>query len=369
MKNVKDLQYQKKLWTPETLLPHLKTFSLKPKISVGIWYFSPGGGRFHDRFVPETTIEERLNLIAEMKKSGIKGVEAHYPTEINERNIHLYRNLIKETGIKVIGIPFGHFFDKQFEFGALSNPDPVIRALAIEIAIKGMHLVKELGTATAISWPGMDGYTYDIGTIYPWMWQYYDKSMAKILDAVPGVRVALEPKPYEPAINNIFRTTAEGILAAERIESYVTHPNNRKLLQEGYALFGLNPEFGHVRMGYEAAGAAYALVGMHGRLAHVHINSQPLGNYDQDLNVGVVDVQQTYAMLYALKMMAYDEYIGIDINPEHMPVQTALEINIEMITKLAEKLDTLPHEAIIDCYLHPAQNRGKLERLLMEYLV
>ncbi len=363
-----DLRYQKIKRTKDEMIQHLSSFELKPKFSVGIWYFSPGGGRFHDRFVPEMTIEERINLLAEMKDLGINGVEAHYPNEINEDNLHLYKNLEKETDIKVVGIPFAHFFDKQFEFGAMSNPNADIRQNAIDIAIGAMKIAKEIGTPNVISWPGMDGYTYDIGTIYPWMWEFYDSSMAKVIDAVPGVRVALEPKPYEPAINNIFRTTAEGILAGQRIESMLKNEENKKLLDEGHAMFGLNPEFGHVRMGYESAGAAYALVGMHGRLAHVHLNSQPLGNYDQDLNVGVVDIQQSYAMLYVLKMMGYKEYFGIDINPEHMPVQTAIEINIKMVKKMLDKLNKLPHDKIIESYLYPSKNRGTLEKILMEYL-
>jgi xylose isomerase len=188
------------------------------------------------------------------------------------------------------------------------------------------------------------------------------------MDTVPGVRVALEPKPYEPAVNNIFRTTAEGILAAERIESQLQHETNKKLLKDGHALFGLNPEFGHVRMGYEPAGSTYALVGMYGRLAHTHWNSQPLGNYDQDLNVGVVDIQQSLALMYSLKMMGYQEYFGIDINPEHMPVQTAVEINIKMIQKLNEKIEKLPHDQIIEAYMNPSQNRGRLEQILMNHL-
>ena len=365
---MQDLRYQKIKHTPDELIKHLNSFKLKPKFSVGIWYFSPGGGRFHDRFVPEMTIEERINLLAEMKNLGIDGVEAHYPNEINENNVHLYKNLEKETGIKVVGIPFAHFYDKQFEFGALSNPNPEIRENAINIAIGAMKLAKEIGTPNVISWPGMDGYTYDIGTIYPWMWEFYDSSMAKVIDAVPGVRVALEPKPYEPAINNIFRTTAEGILAGQRIEAKLENEVNKKFLDDGHTIFGLNPEFGHVRMGYESAGAAYALVGMHGRLAHVHLNSQPLGNFDQDLNVGVVDIQQSYAMLYVLKMMGYKEYFGIDINPEHMPVQTAIEINIKMVNKMLNKLDNLPHDKIVESYLYPSKNRGTLEKILMEYL-
>jgi xylose isomerase len=366
---LKDLRYQAIDRNPEEMIKHLQTFRLDPKISVGIWYFAPGGNRFHDRFVPEMTIEERINKLAEMKGLGISGVEAHYPAEINYDNVDLYRNLEKETGIKVVGIPFSHFFDAKFEFGALSNPNEEVRKEAIKIAVDAMKLAKEIGCSTVISWPGMDGYTYDIGTIFPWMWKYYDESMAKAMDEVPGIRVALEPKPYEPAINNIFRTTAEGILAAQRIEKLLKNEENKKYLEEGHCLFGLNPEFGHVRMGYESAGAAYSLVGLYGRLAHTHWNSQPLGNYDQDLNVGVVDLQQSISMMYSLKMMGYKEYYGIDINPEHMPVETAVEINIKMIRKIADKVEKLPHDEIVNCFQHPEKTRGELEKILMNNLL
>ena len=368
MSIMRDLRYQTIRRNPEEMICHLASFRLAPKFSVGIWYFSPAGGRFHERLVPEMAIEERLSLVAEMKEIGVSGVEAHYPDEINEDNVHLYKNLEKETGIRVVGIPLSHFFDKRFEFGALSNPNQEVRRQAIEIAVRGMELAKKIGADNVISWPGMDGYTYDIGTIYPWMWQYYDESMAQAMDRVSGVRVALEPKPYEPAINNIFRTTAEGILAAQRVEQKLKNSENVKLLKEGHALFGLNPEFGHVRMGYESAGAAYALVCMYGRLAHVHLNSQPPGSYDQDLNVGVVEIQQTFAMLFALKMMGYREYYGIDINPEHMPVEKAVGINVSMVRKLAARVDNLPYDEIVDCYLHPESNRGSLERILMDHL-
>ena len=67
-------------------------------------------------------------------------------------------------------------------------------------------------------------------------------------------------------------------------------------------------------------------------------------------------------------MMGYKEYFGIDINPEHMPVQTAIEINIKMIKKMLNKLDKLPHDKIIESYLYPSKNRGTLEKILMEHL-
>jgi xylose isomerase len=345
----------------------MKSFRLEPRISVGIWYFTPGGGRFHDRYVEEATLEERIEMAAGLARFGVKGIEAHYPSEVNEENLHLYRKLEEEAGIKLVTVPFAHFFDRDFEFGSLSNPDPKVRGKAVEIAVEGLRLVKESDAQCAISWPGIDGYTYQLGTIYPWMWDWFEGSMAEAMDEVPGVMVALEPKPYEPAPNNIYRTTAEGILAGMRIEARLKNPENRRLLDEGRALFGLNPEIGHVRMGFEEAASAYALCGsVHGRLAHVHLNSQPAGNYDQDLNMGVVEWQQAEALLFVLKMMGYREWFGIDINPERMPVEKAVEINARVLDIMNARIEALPVERIVDCYLDPARHRGELELILAE---
>jgi len=361
-----DLRYQQTRRSPTLLLEHLRRFRLRPRFSVGIWYFTPGGGRFHDRYVPETTVEQRLDLAAEMARFGVTGIEAHYPAEVNEENLPLYDKLREQTGIRLAAVPFSHFFDRDYEFGSLSSPYPDVRRKAMDIAVGGLKLVRDAGAAVAISWPGVDGYTYPLGTIYAWMWDRFEGAMAEVLDEVPGVRVALEPKPYEPAANNIYRTTAEGILAARRIEARLKNPENRRLLDEGHHLVCLNPEVGHVRMGFEESAAAFTLVGLEGALAHTHWNSQPAGNYDQDLNIGVVEWQQAEALLFALWIMGYDEWFGIDINPLHMPVERAIEINIRALRIMQERIEALPVERLLACAEDPRAHRGELELILAE---
>ena len=359
-----DLRYQRLKRTPAELLEHLSAFPLEPRFSVGIWYFTPGGGRFHDRYVPEATVAERLEMAAELARFGVSGIEAHYPAEVNEENLYLYRRLEEETGIRLAAVPFSHFFEPEFEFGALSSPYESVRRRAVEIAVGALQLVRETGAAAAISWPGMDGYTYPLGTVYPWMWDRYEGALAEAMDEVPGVRVAIEPKPYEPAPNNIYRTTAEGLLAARRIEERMRHPPNQRWLDEGHCLVGLNPEVGHVRMGFENCAAAFSLAGVEGRLAHTHWNSQPAGNYDQDLNVGVVGWQQAEALMFALWVMGYREWFGIDINPEHMPVEKAVEINTTVIRIIEERVRALLEKVNRHRSADPAGHRGELELIL-----
>ncbi len=361
---LRDLRYQPTRRNRAELVEHLRGFRLAPRVSVGIWYFTPGGGRFHDRYVPEATIEQRLDMAAEMAQYGVTGIEAHYPAEVNEENLHLYKKLQEQSGVRLVAVPFCHFFEPEFEFGSLSSPYSQVRQKAVDVAIGALKLIREAGAEMAISWPGIDGYTYSLGTIYPWMWDRFEGAMAEAMDEVPGVRVAIEPKPYEPAPNNIYRTTAEGILAAGRIEARLKNATNRKLLDQGHRLVCLNPEVGHVRMGGEDCAAAFSLIGLEGRLAHTHWNSQPLGNYDQDLNIGVVDWQQSEALLFALWVMGYDEWYGIDINPERMPVQKAIQINTEVLRILQERVESLPIERILDCAEDPRAHRGELEMIL-----
>jgi xylose isomerase len=362
-----DLRHQRNARDPGRMLENL-TRDLELKFSVGIWYFTPGGGRFHDRFVPDASLEERLDMAAGMAELGVTGIEAHYPAEVNEENAHLYRRLEAESGSRLVAVPFSHFFDKRFEFGSLSNPQGAERDHAVELAVGGLRLVREMGAELAISWPGMDGYRYLHGTPYLSMWDRFEGALAEALDEVPGVRVAIEPKPYEPAANNIYRTTAEGILAAQRTEARLTNPANRRLLEEGHALVGLNPETGHVKMGFEMLPAAFSLAGMEGRLAHTHWNSQPDGNYDQDNNVGVVNPHEAEALLYALWAMGYQGWFGIDINPENIPVRKAVELNVRAIRRLKERIARLPHERILECHLRPGEHRGELEEILIENL-
>jgi xylose isomerase len=361
-----DLRYQSLSISPKRMLQNLKK-DFQINVSVGIWYFTPGGGRFHDRYVKEATIPERIDMAAEMSKLGVKGIEAHYPDEINEENAHLYKGLEKETGIRLVAVPFSHFFDKTFEFGSLSNPTPSIRKRSKEIVIGALRLVKEMGADMAISWPGMDGYRYMHGKPFMSMWDLFETTMAEAMDEVPGVRIAIEPKGYEPTPNNIYRTTAEGILASQRIERRLQNPKNKELLLQGHSLVGLNPEIGHVKMSYEILPAVFSLVMMEGRLAHTHWNSQPDGNYDQDNNIGVVNPMETEALMYSLWAYDYHQYLGIDINPENMPVQKAVEINIKALEKMKERLSRLPHEQIIECHLHPEEHRGELEEILIKY--
>lgn len=361
-----DLRYQKIRRPRAEMLEHLRTFELTLDLAVGIWYFAPGGSRFHARYVPDRTIEERLEMAAEMARFGVTGIEAHYPFEANEENVHLYKKLEEETGIRLINTGPFIFYDRVYEFGSLSSPIRAARDQAQQTLIANLKFVRDNDIMHCGIWPGIDGYTYPLGTLFYQMWDFFEGALAEAMDEVPGVRVAIEPKPYEPAPNNIYRTTTDGILLCRDVEARLKHPENRRLLDDGRALVAMQPEIGHILMGYEDPAYAFSRAARDGRLAHTHWNSQPLGNYDQDLNVGVVGWEQSEAALYALKTLGYREYLGIDINPERMPVLKAVEINARVLRSMNDRIGRLPDDRILACYYEPDDHRGDLELILAD---
>ncbi|HYO50885.1 MAG TPA: TIM barrel protein [Chloroflexia bacterium] len=360
-----DLRSQAKRRTPDELVKHLKSFELDLKFSAGVWFFSPPASRFHDRYAPVIEIAPRLEIAATLADAGLKGMEAHYPNEINEDNLELWRTFSRDTGIKILTVIPLVFYDAQFEWGSLSNPIPEVRRAAIDRTIRALEFNRELDTEFAVVWPGIDGYENSFGSDLRAARDRFAEGLAEAMDAVPGVRVAEEPKPYEPRGHILYGTTPEGILLGMKVEGMLKNPENRRLMNMGHALVGLNPEVGHMLMAYEDMPYAYGMVMEYGRLAHTHWNSQPLGNYDQDLNVGVLSPEAVEATLYALKMYGYQGWFGLDINPERMPVEVALQNSMDALRAANDRINSLDHEAIIWATEHPDRARGWLEAYLI----
>ncbi len=362
---LQDLRPQATPHTPEALVSHLNAFELDLKFTAGIWFFSPAATRFHAKYKQDISIEARLDIAASLKDYGLAALEAHYPNEINEDNVHLWQQFTRDTGIRLVTVIPLLFYDAQFEFGSLSNPIPEVRRVAIERTTNSLALGKELGCDFSVVWPGIDGYENPFGIDMAAMRRRFAEGLAEAMDAAPGVRVAFEPKPYEPRGRILYSTTPEGVLLGRQVEDMLEHEENRRLLGEGHKLMCMNPEIGHLLMGYEDLSYALSWPLSEGRLAHTHWNSQPLGNYDQDLNVGLISPEQMEAGLYTLKMHGYQGYFGIDINPERMPVDVALKISMDALRAANDRVNSLDHARIIEAAERPDQHRGFLEAYMI----
>lgn len=359
-----DLRDQSTRRTPAQAVAHMKSFSLDLKFSAGIWFFTPAASRFHAKYGTDLTIEQRLDIAAGLAAHGLGALEAHYPNEINEENAHVWEAFAKQTGIRVLTVIPLLFYDEAFEFGSLSNPDDKVRKMAIDRTVGALKLNKQFNTDFAIVWPGIDGYENGFGMDFASARARFAEGLAEAMDRAPGVRIAFEPKPYEPRGKILYGTTPEGILLGHQVEAKLGASENRKLLSEGHALCCMNPEIGHVLMGYEDLAYAFSWPLSEGRLAHSHWNSQPLGNYDQDLGVGVISPELVEGLLYTMKMHSYRGYFGIDINPERCPVDVALRNSFDALRAANDRVEAMDHEAIAAAHAKPGETRGFLEAYL-----
>jgi len=360
-----DLRAQAIQRSPEALIEHLQAFQLDLKFSAGIWFFSPADSRFHGRYKKDLPLEQRLEIATSLKDYGLSALEAHYPNEVNEDNVHLWQQFERDTGIRLLTVIPLLFYDGDFEFGSLSNPKPEIRRKAIDRTKRSLALGKEVGVDFCVVWPGIDGYENPFGIDFVAYRQRFVDGLVEALDAVPGSRIAFEPKPYEPRGRILYGLTPEGVLLGHQVEAALVAPENRARLDEGHRILCMNPEIGHLMMGFEDLPYALSWPLSEGRLAHTHWNSQPLGNYDQDLNVGVISPEQMEAGLYTLKMHSYSGYFGIDINPERMPVDVALKISMDALRAGNDRINSVDHAAIVEANMQPESHRGFVEAYLI----
>ena len=60
----KDLRAQATRRTKDELIKHMSSFEMDLQFTAGIWFFGPANSRFHDRYKPEVSLEQRLDSAA-----------------------------------------------------------------------------------------------------------------------------------------------------------------------------------------------------------------------------------------------------------------------------------------------------------------
>ncbi len=110
-----DLRSQATRRTPDQILAQLQIFELDLKFSAGIWYFSPAASRFHDKYGPDLTIEQRLSIAATLAGSRRLAIERTIPARSTSRTIGTWQTFChQQTGIRVLSVIPQLFWDAAF---------------------------------------------------------------------------------------------------------------------------------------------------------------------------------------------------------------------------------------------------------------
>jgi len=84
---------------------------------------------------------------------------------------------------------------------------------------------------------------------------------------------------------------------------------------------------------------------------------------NQDNTDHVLERKHIHALL---PVYGYQGHFGLDINPERMPVTTALRISMDALRAMNDRINDLGHEAILETRQNPSDHRGLIEALLVQ---
>ena len=253
-----------------------------------------------------------VRIVAE---AGAMGVNLHdndlVPIDATaserDRIVADFRAALDETGLTVPMATTNLFSDPAFRDGAFTNPDPAVRAFALQKTMSAIDLGVELGAETYVFWGGREGTEVDAGRDpldgLKWFREALNYLLAYCADqgytaADGGLRFALEPKPNEPR-GDIFLPTVGSMLAF--IET-LDEPDR----------VGVNPEVAHETMAGLNFTHAVAQAWDAGKLFHIDLNDQNPGRYDQDFRFGAFNPKAAFHLVRFLEGVGYDGPLHFD---------------------------------------------------------
>ena len=311
------LDFAEALETPLDRAPAIEFLkALDIKMSVGHW----SAGDFFDRFAPvgyhsddpgfSSAFEAQCRRT---KAAGIDAIEIHQHVFEKELNGELDFSAMKraregflpELGMKVTACNINTWTNPKFRLGGACNPDSDLRKDALEEIFKAVEICKEMDIPIISVWPGSDGADYHFQIDYLESLEWFAEAMAKANEVCmeAGIRLAIEPKPYEPReLYMIVPTAASAILVASRVNQ-----------ETGGENCGITVDYGHQKMEATTASTACDLAVFAGVPIHkFDINDARQGRNDQDLIFGTVSIPESVEYLFTTFLRDYEGYYSQD---------------------------------------------------------
>jgi xylose isomerase len=276
------------------------------------------------------------------KAAGIDAIEIHQIVFEKDLNGDVDWDELKrardgylpELGMRITACNFNTWTNPRFRLGGPCNPDPAIRREALDELFKGLEMCKELGVDIVSVWPGSDGADYHFQIDYLEALGWFTEALEALNREAQkhGIRVAMEPKPYEPReLYMIIPTAASAILVAAEV--------NRRC---GGDNCGLTVDYGHQKMEGTTASTACDLAAYAGVPIHkFDVNDARQGRNDQDLMFGTVSIPEAVEYLYTTFVRDYGGWYSQDQFTYRSDPTRAMERSLVNFANLALKAVTL----------------------------
>jgi xylose isomerase len=290
--------------------------ALDIRMSVGHW----SAGDFFDRFAPVGYHSDDPGFRNDFegqcrrtKAAGIDAIEIHQSVFEKTLNgdldhAHLERaqkGYLAELGMQVTACNINTWTNPKFRLGGPCNPDAALRRAARDEILKAVEIAKALKIPIVSVWPGSDGADYHFQIDYLQSLEWFTEALVEANRAcvAAGLRLAIEPKPYEPReLYMIIPTAASAVLVARRVNETT-----------GGATCGLTIDYGHQKMEATTASTACDLATYAGVPIHkFDINDARQGRNDQDLIFGTVSIPESVEYLFTTFLRDYRGYYSQD---------------------------------------------------------
>jgi sugar phosphate isomerase/epimerase len=290
--------------------------SLDIRHSVGHW----SAGDFCDRFAPPGYHSDDPNFRNDFegqcrrtKAAGVDAIEIHQSVfekslngDLDVKAAERARDgFLAELGMTVPACNINTWTNPKFRLGGPCNPNPALRRAALEEIMKGLELCKLLKIPVLSVWPGSDGADYHFQIDYKESIGWFADALTAVnKEALKhGVKLGIEPKPYEPReLFMIVPTAASAILVAQKVNQACGGNN-----------CGLTIDYGHQKMEATTASTACDLADWAGVPVHkFDVNDARQGRNDQDLMFGTISIPESVEYLYTTFVRNYQGWYSQD---------------------------------------------------------
>ncbi|MHA1298064.1 MAG: sugar phosphate isomerase/epimerase family protein [Candidatus Helarchaeota archaeon] len=308
------------------------------KFAAGHWC----AGDFMDRFATEgycTDPEfssEIIAQIARVAKAGIIGIEFHERIFIDEKykvSQDVIANVIEALDkykIRPTNMNTNLFTDPKWKLGGVCNPDKKIREDALNVALQGVDIAKEVGCSSVALWPGSDGWDYNFQANYGALLDYFVDACIEINKAAKNksLKFGIEAKLHEPREGNmIISTTAKAGLVASEVNKICGGSN-----------MGVAIDYGHEQMcAIEPADMLYTMKKFNIPVVNFHVNNAKLHSNDEDRVTGTGDIWRFIDFCYAALDTDYQGWFGEDQFTYRMDPVKAMSLSREFFGNCMKK--------------------------------
>jgi len=296
----------------------------KIKWSTNLIPFSPCGDRFCLGYKRQYTIEEKIKAVSKIE--GLQGVELHYPTMVNDKNVGKVKKILSDANLVCSLVTPSLSGEAKWMRGALTNSDKKLREEAVDRVKRAIDISRELKANKINLWLGQDGYDYSFQTDYIEKWDMLIDAVKVCAMYNKDVKICLEYKLKEPR-THVFMGTVGKILF---LIDMVNEEN-----------VGGNIDVGHALMAFENPAESVLLLYRKGKLFHIHLNDN-YGDWDWDMIVGTNHVMEFIELIFWLDEIGYSGWYSFDQYPSRENSIKSIELsikNLESLKMVVSKLD------------------------------